>query len=62
MQLIALLLSTDYEGEMLLGVYSSKEAAESAAEEFLSLRVRLNSFEALVYRAIQLDGKTEYHC
>jgi hypothetical protein len=61
MQIVALLLATDYEGESLLGVYSSQEAAESAAETFLSLRVPLARYESLVYRAIQLDGAAEYH-
>jgi len=61
MQLVTLLLATDYEGEQLLGVYSSQEAAESAAEAFLIQRGALYEFESLVYRGVQLDGAAEYH-
>lgn len=60
MQLTALLIATDYEGEQLLGIYSSQEAAESAAEAFLSLRVPLARSESIVYHEVQLDSPAEY--
>jgi hypothetical protein len=61
MQLVALLLATDYEGEMLLGVYSSMEAAESAADAFLEHRGALARPESFAYHYVQLDGAAEYH-
>jgi hypothetical protein len=61
MQLVALLLATDYEGEMLLGVYSSEETAQAAADAFLERRGALYAVESFVYRDVQLDGAAEYH-
>lgn len=60
MELVALLLATEFEGEMLLGVYSSQEAAETAAEAYLAQRSPLRRSESFVYHDIQLDGAAEY--
>lgn len=61
MQLVALLLATDYEGEVLLGVYSSQETAEAAADAFLEHHGALARSESFVYHDVQLDGAAEYH-
>jgi hypothetical protein len=61
MQLVALLLATDYEGEMLLGVYSSEETAQAAADAFLEHQGSLSGDQSFVYHDVQLDGVAEYH-
>lgn len=61
MQLVALLLAIDYEGEQLLGIYSSQEAAEAAADAFLEHRGALARSESFVYHDVQLDAAAEYH-
>jgi hypothetical protein len=56
MQLVALLLSTRYEGEDLLGVFASTELAEAAAQEYLKNRgVELSKMESFVYMEVELN-------
>ncbi len=56
MQLVALLLSTHYEGEELLGVFASTELAEAAAQEYLLGRgFELSRIESFVYMDVELD-------
>ena len=40
MTVFVLLLATEYEGEMMLGVYSSRERAEAASAAFAAERRR----------------------
>ena len=61
MELVALLLATEYESEILLGVYSSQERAEAAAEAFLEQRSPLRRSESFVYQDVELDSAAEYH-
>ena len=63
--MFVLLLATDYEGEQLLGVYSSEEAARVASQGFIaqhrSAMGRLYSFESFVISETQLDANARYH-
>jgi hypothetical protein len=57
MTVFVLLLSATYEGEMLLGVYSSRERAEDASEAFGELR----GSDAFEIRETELDAVAHYH-
>lgn len=63
--MFVLLLATDYEGEQLLGVYSSEEAARAASEGFIarhrSVMGRLYGSESFEVREAQLDADARYH-
>lgn len=63
--MFVLLLATDYEGEQLLGVYSSEEAAHAASEGFIarhrSVMGRLYGSESFVISEVQLDDDARYH-
>ena len=55
-----ILTLADYEGEVVLGVYSSRELAEAASEAFDAQRT-IYDFENFVVREIVLDAPAEYH-
>jgi hypothetical protein len=56
MELTALLLSIQYEGKDLLGVFASTELAENAAEEYLVRRGEpLGKCESFVYMGVELN-------
>lgn len=60
--MFVLMLATDYEGEMLLGVYSSEERAWSEASAFLERRGRqLHDSEGFEVREVELDADAQYH-
>ena len=63
MTVFALMLATDYEGEMLLGVYSSRELAEGHAEVFATDQRsgKLYRSESFEIRETDLDGIAQYH-
>jgi len=60
MTVFALMLSTQYEGEMILGIYSSEDAATAASEAFF-LAHRPSGSEIIELREIQLDAAAQYH-
>jgi hypothetical protein len=60
MTVFALMLSTAYEGDMILGVYSSEDAATDALEAFF-LAHQPSDSELLEIREIQLDAAAQYH-
>jgi hypothetical protein len=60
--MFVLTLAVDYEGEIILGVYSSHERAQTASEEFIVARVRaLARSENFSIRPIEVDSPAEYH-
>lgn len=60
--MFVLMLATDYEGEDLLGVYSSEERAWAESEAFLARRERqLDASEGFVVREVELDADAQYH-
>jgi hypothetical protein len=60
--MFVLTLAADYEGETLLGVYSSRELAEAASQQYLVDAERdLPSYEHFVIRDIEVDGPAQYH-
>ena len=64
MTVFALMLATDYEGEMILGIYSSEAAASAASEAYIlahRVRGRLHGSESFEIREIQLDAAAQYH-
>ena len=62
MAVFVLLLATDYEGEMLLGVYSSRERAEAASAAFVEGRWgELYESESFEIRETDLDAVAHYH-
>jgi hypothetical protein len=63
MTVFVLLLATAYEGEMLLGVYSSRERAEDASEAWMEDRRsgKLHGSESFEIRETDLDGVAQYH-
>jgi len=63
MTVFVLLLSTAYEGEMLLGVYSSLELAEAASEVWvMDLRSgELHGSESFEIRETELDAVAHHH-
>jgi hypothetical protein len=63
MTVFVLLLATNYEGEMLLGVYSSRERAEAASEVWVESERsgELRGYESFEIRETELDGVADYH-
>ena len=63
MTVFVLLLATDYEGEMLLGVYSSRERAEDAADFWAENERsgKLHGGESFEIRETELDAVAHYH-
>ena len=65
MTVYALMLSTDYEGEMILGVYSSEDAATAASEGFILAHRqktgKLHAAESFEIRPVELDAAAKYH-
>ena len=63
MTVFVLLLSTAYEGEMLLGVYSSRERAEDASEAFVEDQRggELRGSESFEIRETELDAVAQHH-
>ena len=63
MTVFVLLLSTAYEGEMLLGVYSSRERAEDASEAFAADHPdgELRAAESFEIREAELDAVAHHH-
>lgn len=60
MTVFALMLTTDYEGDMILGIYSSEDAATAASEAFFLAHGTRGS-ETLELREIQLDAAAQYN-
>ena len=57
-----LTIATDYEGETVLGVYSSESLAYAACAPFLRSRgSQLSSYEQFRVREIEVDARAEYH-
>lgn len=57
--MFVLMLSVKYEGEMLLGVYSSAQAAKEASENFIASQregIPLSESESFVTLEVQLDA------
>lgn len=64
MTVFALMLSTAYEGEMILGVYSSADAATAASEGFILAhrpRGELHGAESFEIRPVELDAAAQHH-
>jgi hypothetical protein len=63
MTVFVLLLATAYEGEMLLGVYSSQERAEAASEAWVveERDGELHGAESFEIRETILDGVAQYY-
>jgi hypothetical protein len=56
------MLSTAYEGEMILGVYSSADAATAASEVFETAHYpELRGSESFEIREIQLGAAAQHH-
>jgi len=59
--MFVLTLATDYEGEMLLGVYSSQELAEAASQQFqIDTEGGIEDYEHFIIRDIEVDGPAQY--
>jgi hypothetical protein len=59
--MFVLTVAADYEGETLLGVYSTRELAEAASQQFLVDAEReLYEFERFVVREVAVDAPAEY--
>jgi hypothetical protein len=64
MTLFALMLSTAYEGEMILGIYSSADAATAASEAFVTAHYRegeLRGADSFEIRPVELDAAAQHH-
>ena len=64
MTVFALMLATDHEGEMILGVYSSEASASAASEAFILAhrpRGMLHGSESFEIREIQLGAAAQYY-
>ena len=63
MTVFVLLLATAYEGEMLLGVYSSRERAEDASEAWMEDQRsgELHVGESFEIRETDLDAVAQCH-
>ena len=64
MTVFALMLATDHEGEMILGIYSSEDAATAASEGFILAhrpRGKMHGAESFEIREIQLDAAAQYY-
>jgi hypothetical protein len=56
-----LTLAVDYEGETVLGAYSSRELAEAASETFAANRsLAFSSDESFIIHEITVDAPAEY--
>jgi hypothetical protein len=60
MNVFALMLTTEYEGDIILGIYSSEDAANDALEAFF-LAHQPSDSELLEIREIQLDAAAQYN-
>ena len=64
MTLFALMLATAYEGDTLLGIYSSEAAAVAASEGFIlahrPFRV-LHGSESFDIREVEIDAAAQQH-
>lgn len=60
MNVFALMLTTEYEGDIILGIYSSQDAATDALEAFF-LAHQPSDSELLEIREIQLDAAAQYN-
>lgn len=60
MTVFALMLSTAHEGDMIIGIYSSEEAATVASEAFF-LAHNPSGSETIELLEIQLDAAAQYH-
>jgi hypothetical protein len=59
--MFVLTLAADYEGEVLLGVYSTFELAEAASQQYLVDAEReLYHFEQFAVREVAVDAPAEY--
>lgn len=58
--MFVLTLATDYEGEVVLGVYSSEELAQAASDTFVMERGPLHQFEQFQLYEIVVDARAEY--
>ena len=64
MTVFALMLSTAHEGEMILGVYSSEDAAWEATREFILIYYpegELRGSESFEIRPVELDAAAQFH-
>ena len=63
MTVFALMLATDYEGEMLLGVYSSLGRAEDASRAWVldQRSGKLHGYESFEIRETDLDAVAHHH-
>ena len=63
MTLFALMLSTAYEGEMILGVYSSADAATAASEAIVTALPggELRGADSFEIRPVDLDAAAQFH-
>jgi hypothetical protein len=59
--MFVLTLATDYEGEVVLGVYSSEELAQSASNTFVMERGSLRRSEQFEVNEIVVDAPAKYH-
>ena len=60
----ALMLSTAYEGEMILGIYSSEDAAWEATKEFILIYYpegELEGSASFEVRPVELGAAAKYH-
>ena len=59
--MFVLTLAIDHEGEMLLGVFSSRELAEAASQQFqIDTEHELEAYEHFVIRDIEVDSPAQY--
>ncbi len=59
--MFVLTLAADYEGETLLGVYTTRELAEAASQQYLVDAERdLPSYEQFVVREVAVNAPAEY--
>jgi hypothetical protein len=59
--MFVLTLATDYEGEVVLGVYSSEELAQAASDSFVMERGPLRRSEQFQLHETVVDARAEYH-
>jgi hypothetical protein len=60
--MFVLTLAIDHEGEMLLGVYSSRELAEAALQQFqIDIEYGPEDYEHFIIRDIEVDGPAQDH-
>ena len=64
MTVFTLMLSTHYEGEMILGVYSTKDAATAASEAFVVAHYpegELSGSDSFEIRPVEFDTAAKFH-